>query len=638
MKLLAFVFALILIGGGGARALELQETPGLLDDIANGRLPPVSERVPLDPSIVDMVAEGKTVGRHGGTLRTLMGAAKDTRIITVYGYARLVVFNPALDLVPDLLEAVEIEDGRSFTLRLRRGHKWSDGHPFTSEDFRYYWEDVANDENVSPYGLTRALLVDGERPAVTFPDETTVIYTWSKPNPYFLPALAGASPTYIYRPAHYLKQFHGRYQDPDKLAAMVEEANKRNWASLHQRRARQYRNDNIDLPTLQPWVLQTKPPSQRFIFDRNPFYHRVDSAGRQLPYIDRLIADIVGSSLVPLKTGAGETDLQARYLRFDNYTFLKEGEERNDYKVRLWPQMIGAQLALFPNLNNNDPVWRAVLRDVRFRRALSLAINRYEINQVVYFGLALESNNTVLPRSPLFRPEYQKAWTAFDLDRANALLDEMGLTERDDDDIRLLPDGRPLFIVVETAGESTEQTDVLELIGDGWAKAGIKLFAKPSQREVFRKRIFAGETIVSIWSGLNNGIPSADMSPQELAPTSQQQLQWPKWGQFIETKGKAGEAPDMPKVKELANLLKAWENAVGIDKRSAIWHRMLKIHAEQQFTIGLINAVLQPVVVANRVHNVPVKGLWNWDPGARFGIFRPDTFWLDDVAAQSAEK
>jgi peptide/nickel transport system substrate-binding protein len=357
-----------------------------------------------------------------------------------------------------------------------------------------------------------------------------------------------------------------------------------------------------------------------------------------LPYIDQLVMDIAGSSLVPLKTGAGETDLQARYLRFDNYTFLKEGEKRNDYQVRLWPQMLGAQLALFPNLNNNDPVWREVLRDVRFRRALSLAINRYEINQVVYFGLALESNNTVLPQSPLFRPKYQKLWTEFDLDRANALLDEMGLTERDDDDVRLLPDGRPLFVVVETAGESTEQTDVLELIGDSWSQVGIKMFVKPSQREVFRKRIFAGETMVSIWSGLNNGIPSPDMSPEELAPTTQQQLQWPKWGQFIETKGEAGEPPDLPKVKELANLLEAWENAVGTEKRAAIWHRILEIHAEEQYTIGLICSVLQPVVVANRVHNVPEKGLWNWDPGARFGIFRPDTFWLDEAAPQAAEK
>jgi peptide/nickel transport system substrate-binding protein len=128
------------------------------------------------------------------------------------------------------------------------------------------------------------------------------------------------------------------------------------------------------------------------------------------------------------------------------------------------------------------------------------------------------------------------------------------------------------------------------------------------------------------------------MSPEELAPTTQQQYQWPKWGQFIETKGDAGEPPDLPKVKELANLLEAWENAVGTEKRAAIWHRILEIHAEQQYTIGLICSVLQPVVVANRVHNVPEKGLWNWDPGARFGIFRPDTFWLDEAAPQAAEK
>ncbi|MCP4326822.1 MAG: ABC transporter substrate-binding protein [Alphaproteobacteria bacterium] len=614
---------------GQAAALDLKETPSLRDDIANGRVPPVSERVPLVPSVVDMAAEGKSIGSQGGTLHTLMGAAKDTRIMTVYGYARLVTYTPELEIVPDILEAVDIEDGRAFTLKLRPGHKWSDGHPFTSADFRYYWEDMAKNEEISPFGLPPALLVDGERPLVEFPDETTVRYSWSSPNPYFLPALAGASPLYIYRPAHYLKQFHAKYQDADKLAAMIKKQGQRNWAALHQKQGRQYRNQNVDLPTLQPWVLATAPPSQRFEFMRNPFYHRIDPDGQQLPYIDRVVVDIAGSSLVPLKTGAGESDLQARYLRFDNFTFLKEGEERNDYTVRLWPQMVGAQLALFPNLNANDPAWREVLRDSRFRRALSLAIDRDEINQVVYFGLALASNNTVLPQSPLFKPEYQTKWAQFDTDRANALLDEMGLTKRDSEGTRLLPNGKPAFIVVETAGESTEQTDVLELIADGWSKIGVKLFTKPSQREVFRNRIFAGDTIMSIWSGLNNGNATAAMSPTELAPSTQQQLQWPKWGQYYETKGKAGEKPDLTEVVELADLLHEWEGTVDSTKREEIWQKMLTTHADQQYTIGLVCAVLQPVVVSNRLHNVPADGLWNWDPGAHFGIFRPDTFWLD---------
>ena len=174
MKLLSFVFALILIGGGSARALELQETPGLLDDIANGRVPPVSERVPLVPSVVDMVAEGKTAGRHGGTLRTLMGAAKDTRIITVYGYARLVVFDPELNLVADLLEAVEIEDGRIFTLRLRPGHKWSDGEPFTADDVKFWYDNLALDPDV--VAKTKAYnLVGGEPMEIVVVDPQTEV-------------------------------------------------------------------------------------------------------------------------------------------------------------------------------------------------------------------------------------------------------------------------------------------------------------------------------------------------------------------------------------------------------------------------------------------------------------------------------
>ena len=169
---------------------------------------------------------------------------------------------------------------------------------------------------------------------------------------------------------------------------------------------------------------------------------------------------------------------------------LKSAEARNDYSVRLWRTAKGSHFALFPNLNVVDDTWRALVRDVRFRRALSLAINRYEINQVLFYGLGRQAQDTVLPGSPLYRDAYANAWTDYDIDRANALLDEIGLTAHDSDGVRLLPDGRLLEIIVETAGESTEQTDVLELIRDSWAKVGVKLFTKPSQRQVFRNRIY----------------------------------------------------------------------------------------------------------------------------------------------------
>ena len=618
---------------GGALAID-EEPPLLAPLVAAGELPPMADRLPEVPEVVSFDKPWQQIGRYGGQLNTLMGRAKDTRLMAVYGYARLVGYTPDLTLVPDILRDVVVEDERIFTFYLRPGHRWSDGHPFTSEDFRYYWEDVANNEELSPTGPPAMLLVDGEPPVVEFPNETTIRYSWSKPNPDFLPALAGASPLYIYRPAHYLKMHHGDHADPEALAKKVEESSRRNWAALHNASDNLYRMDNPELPVLQPWVNTTPVPSERFVFQRNPYYHRIDPEGRQLPYIDEVIVTIADSKLVPAKTGAGEVQLQARYIRFDNYTFLKEAEKHQDFKVRLWRTAKGAHLALYPNLNTNDPVWRALNRDVRFRRALSLAVNRYEINRVIYYGLAIAGNNTVLPASPLYNPDYQTKWARFDLKEANRLLDEIGLTERNDDGVRLLPDGRPAEIIVETAGESTEETDVLELIHDSWLEAGIKIYTKPSQREVFRNRIFAGDEQMAIWFGLENGIPTAQSSPMELAPTSQQQLQWPKWGQYAETKGLAGEPVDMEKPKVLLDLLHHWRNAKSVTEKEKIWAQMLEIWTDEVYTIGLVAGVLQPVVVSDDLRNVPEEGIFNWDPGAQFGMYRPDTFFFADTPAE----
>jgi peptide/nickel transport system substrate-binding protein len=370
-------------------------------------------------------------------------------------------------------------------------------------------------------------------------------------------------------------------------------------------------------------------PTTRFVLVRNPYFHRVDSTGRQLPYIDRIIVGVTDDKLVPAKTGAGDVDLQVRYLRFDNYTFLKQAEARNRYHVYLWEKAIGSQVALYPNQNAEDPVWRKLMRDVRFRRALSLGIDRHEINEVVYFGLGEESANTVLPRSELFRPQFRKAYASFDLKAANALLDALGLAQRNDDGLRLLPDGRPMEIIVDTAGESTEETDVLELIRDSWRKLGIALFPRPSQREVFRKRVFSGKAMMSVWSGLSNAIPTPEMSPSELAPTTQEQLEWPMWGQYYELLGNGGEKPTPPDVQKLVQLYDEWRRAHTDDERERVWLAMLAIHADQVYTIGTVTRALQPVVVRDDLKNVPKEGVMSWDPGAYFGMYHVDTFWFD---------
>lgn len=621
-----------------AQTPTLIDSPFFAEQVKAGTLPPVAQRVPLSPRLVTVEGGGRTPGRHGGAIRMLMGDQRDIRMITLYGYSRLVGYDDNLDLAPDILDGYEEEDGRVFTLRLRPGHRWSDGSPFTTEDFRYVWEDVANNKRLSPGGPPQALLAAGKPPSVEILSQTEIRYRWEQPNPVFLPSLAAAQPTYICMPSAYLKQFHERYADKAALQALVKQVRVRDWGSLHERLSRMYRPENPDLPTLDPWRNTTPLPAEQFTFQRNPYFHRIDENGRQLPYVDEVRLTVGTNSLVPAKAAAGEADLQARYIRFDNYTFLKDASKRMNFDVRLWKRAEGAWFALMPNLNAIDPVWRDLNRDVRYRRALSAAINRRDINKVIFFGLARESGNTALPESPLYDAELAKMWMNEDQALANRLLDEIGLSKRDPEGVRLLPDGRRLEFTVETAGESTEETDILDLIKQDLIGVGIKIYPRSTQRDVFRRRITAGQTVMVASTGMDNALVASEMEPDALAPTSSAQFQWPRWGQFHETGGREGEEPTDPQVRELVRLYHAWRRSATHLERKEIWQQMLRINAEQLYTIGVVNGTLQPVVVSRNLRNVPEKGLYSFEPGAFFGRYMPDTFWFDQPAGQTAGK
>ena len=624
----------------GAQAPAQAEPPILARSVEEGRLPPMRERLPSEPLVTDLAAMDREPGVYGGALRILEAQARDTRRMVVFGYARLAGYRPDGSIRPDIARAIDVEEGRRFTIHLRAGHRWSDGEPFTAEDFRYYWEDVVNDPKLGKNGLPRELLVDGKGPSVTFLDPLTIRYEWDRPNPLFLPAMAGSLPLEIFRPAHYLKRFHAKYADPAELERLVGEAGQRNWVALHFKLDQSYKNTNPELPSLQPWVLATEPPADRYVFRRNPFFHRVDAAGRQLPYIDEVAMTIAGAGLIPAKVAGGEADLQANFLNFGNYAFIKRAAERQDYDVRRWRSGRGSRVALYPNLTVADPAWRAILRDVRFRRALSLAINREDINQVVYYGLARPSNDTILAGTRLFEPDLATRWAGHDPAAADALLDAMGLTERNGAGIRLRPDGEPVTIVLETAGEEAEQSDVLQLVTEDLARVGIGLIVKPVERDTLERRLAAGSTVMAVAPGLENGAPVPSDAPDELAPTASAQFQWPDWGLHFESAGRLGSAPDLPFAAELVRLATAWRATIDPRAQADIWRRMLEINADEVVRIGLVADVDQVVVVSNRLRNVPKAALYNFNPGAFFGMHRPDTFFFapaDQVAARGAE-
>ena len=632
-RLIALLVISLLPAQGSADGLI--DPPFWNDEVSADILPKLALRLPDPPQVVDLAGRGREIGNYGGTLTTLITRRKDIRQMVVYGYARLVGYDEKYGLVPDILETVEVEEDRRFTLRLRKNHYWSDGNPFTAEDFRYWWEDVANNPELSPAGPETFLRVDGVLPVVTFPDPQTVVFEWQAQNPQFLQTLAQARPPFIYRPAHYLKQFHARYVDPATMQVQMDTRKVASWAALHNKFDNMYKNDNHELPTLQPWMPATRNGKTRFLFVRNPFFHRIDAAGHQLPYIDVIEMIVVGAGLVATKAHAGETELQARGLSFKDIAVLKKGEaDGGNYRTYLWENGAASQIAIFPNLNYADPAFRTLFRDVRFRRALSLGIDRRMINRALYFGLAAEGNMTVLPLSPFYRKENLKKWADFDIDAANALLDQMGLTTRNAYGIRQLSDGRPLRMVIETAGEREEVENALQIISDTWKDIGVELVMRPLDRDILRNRVYSGQSMASVWFGWDNGVPQPYTPPVYVAPQQQEFFSWPKWGQYYQTGGVSGEAPDLPAAKRLIHLADQWAAATDAGTRAQIWQEMVDIHADEVFAIGLLAAAPQPVVVSNRLRNVPETALWAWDPGAHFGVHRMDEFFFADEAAE----
>ncbi len=630
--------------GAIASALTPAFAPGLLRAAAqepeilrarvdSGALPAMAARLPKVPRVINLAAQGQEAGKTGGSVRVLISGQKDIRLMSINGYARLVGYDADLVLQPDILQSAESQDDRIFTFLIREGHRWSDGSPLTSEDFRHVWDDVLNNKDLRPGGLPAEMLSNGLPPRFEVLDTYTVRFSWDVPNPSFLPHIAAPQPLTLVMPAAYMKQFHARYADAATLAKLITQNRVQDWTDLYAMKSRSYRPENPDLPTLDPWRNTTAPPAEQFVFERNPYFHRVDENGVQLPYVDRYLLNVSSSAIISAKAGAGEADLQMVGLDFVDYTFLKAAEKIHPVKVDLWKETQGSILSLMPNLTCSDDVWRRLMQDVRVRRALSMGIDRHEINMVSFFGLAQESADTLLPESPLFDSSYATLWAQHDPQSANALLDEAGLDKRNSNGVRLLPDGRAMEIIIETASRSPLETDVLQLIRDHWSRIGVALFIRASQRDIFRSRVMSGAVVMSAWFGLDNAVATADMSPGALAPTADDQLQWPLWGMYYYSRHTSGRAPDYPPARKLLSLFEEWRKTTTTAQRTDIWRQMLTIRSDQVLTIGTVNGTRHPILQSSHLRNVPHKGLYGFEPTSYLGVYMPDTFWYDNGGA-----
>ncbi len=527
-------------------------------------------------------------------------------------------------ILPNLAETYAYSaDGRELTVTLRRGLKWSDGQPLTAADFLF----ATNDLQLNPFfqPVTPPELIGLTLHAV---DQWTLVYTFPKPSPFFINNMAQQPERYV-APKHYLEQFHPDFSDQNAFANRLEEMGFINWqtfisAAVQQRRIPEL----INQPTLRAFKPIEFTPTQS-VYERNPYYFKVDPVGQQLPYVDAIEAEVVGDSAVAVaKASTGQLDFAGFRLPTQDIPLLKLGEENSGIQVKIWRRLHGSDLALQVNLNHKDRRLRSLFQDVKFRRALSLAIDRDEMNEIIYFGRGVPRQVTVIPESDYFEPEFATAYIKHDPVEAKRLLDEIGLLDADGDGMREFPDGSKFTPTVEYVDTETPKQISMELVASYWNAVGVDVRPRLIDRGLQLARAMSNEFVMTLWHAdrttdiLFPGNPDFWV-PRKIAASL---AMWSEWSRWYLTDGQRGERPP-PHIIELQRIADEFGTTMDPSRRVKLGKRILAANAENLWTIGTVGLAPQPIVVSDRLRNVADEGLWGWDVRGTMP-YHPSTWYI----------
>ncbi len=596
-----------------------KESPLLAKRVAAGDLPPVEERLPLNPQIVQTWHE---VGTYGGMF-TVGNPAAGTFHSGRTGVGQEGVCRIGTDLtsvVPNIVESFNISaDGRELTLNLRRGTKWSDGHPHTADDFEFWYVDMLNDD-LSP---TKPgwLQTSGNFMAFERVDDYTVKFIFTDPYPFILKYLAHYNGTNVVYPKHYGKQFHASYVDVEELEAQAQERSMDSWMALFVNMAHLDEGipeHNPDLPTLGPYKLLEKTETH-WLFERNPYYWKTDQAGNQLPYIDasfiKLLQDreIQDAAFI-----SGEVDIEFGWMpNPSNWPLYKSNEEQGEYIAIAAQNLTGAVLHFQPNQTyEGDIALRDIFRDVRFRIALSHSINRDEISELAFFGRATPQQATVIPACSFYEEEYAKLNIEYDVDKANGLLDEMGLAWDSNNEWRLRPDGERLSWTIES-GIDPQSNTVWQLCKGYFAAIGCDVAVKTVTGELIAERYPGNQVAMGIWGADKCTDWLFPLTPQFWVPYNLgwESTMYPLWTRWIVTDGETGEEPP-DELKLLWDLWQEMKVTTDQARQVELGKEIVRINAESMYVIGTVALPPHPVIIKDNLGNMPTieQGLlFGWD-------------------------
>ncbi|MEK8128713.1 ABC transporter substrate-binding protein [Paenibacillus filicis] len=593
--------------------------------VKNGTLPAVDKRLPeKDDIMIEQTVE--KIGKYGGDWRLPWSGPDDKWGIGMITEEAMFRFKPdGSGVEPNVAKGYEVNaDSTVYKIFLRKGMKWSDGHVFNADDVIFYWEHMLVKETFGKalydcYYSVDPVTGEKARAEVTKLDDYTVQVKFKHPSVMFLERMA-IDNKWFFAPAHYYKTILPEFIGEEKALEVAKQYGFKDTKTLGINTGYYYWLYS-QRPTLRPWVPKNDPNSDRFISERNPYYFKTDKEGQQLPYIDRIVqTKIQDKSHKLVEALAGNVEVSS--FDFADFTVLKENEKKGNYRVIPWSTPSWSSTGVELNQTTEDPKLRALFQDIRFREALSVAVDRKEVSEIITNGIGEPAQASVPKGLPNFQEGWDKQWTAFDRDKSAKLFDEIGLKWDAAHKYRTFADGSDLSMVIYQE-KIADNEKFIELLRKYYEQVGIKTDVKIVDQGSFFDLKYANKIPVSVKTV---NLVNVAYRPDELVPLRVITPWFGHYGLYTSSKGKEGVKPE----GDVAELLANWDKIKAAKTKDEInkWsNEIIKLHQKNQWVIGYTSPTPVLVVAKNNVRNVPK--LVNSDEFRGLGHAHPAQFFIE---------